>query len=72
MYKTITLAMVLSFFAVSAFANAPTFEAVDADKDGSVSIDEAVAVGMSEEVFAKLDVDKSGTLSMEEYAATKE
>jgi len=71
MYKTITLTMVLSFFAVSAFANAPTFEAIDADKDAAISIDEAAAAGMSEEVFAKLDADKNGTLSMEEYTAAK-
>jgi Ca2+-binding EF-hand superfamily protein len=71
MYKTITLAMVLSFCAANAFANAPTFEMVDADKDGAVSVEEAMAAGMSEEVFTKLDVDKSGTLSIEEFSAVK-
>ena len=71
MYKTITLAMVLSSFAVSAFANVPTFETVDTDKDAAISIEEAAAAGMSEEVFLKLDVDKNGTLSVEEYAAAK-
>ena len=71
MYKTITLAMVLSFFAATAFANAPAFEAVDADKDGAVSIDEAAAAGVDAEHFAKLDADQNGALSMEEYTATK-
>ena len=71
MYKTITLAMVFSFFAAIAFANAPAFEAVDTDKDGAVSIDEAAATGIDAEHFAKLDADQSGTLSMEEYTATK-
>ena len=71
MYKTITLVMALSFFAATAYANAPAFAAVDADKDGAISAKEATAVGMDAETFAKLDVDQNGTLSMEEYAALK-
>ncbi len=71
MYKAIFLAIALSFCAATAFANAPVFADIDADKDGALSAEEAATVGIGSELFTKLDVDQNGTLSAEEYAALK-
>jgi len=69
MYKTIVSALALSLFAATAFAAAPVFEEIDADKDGAVSLSEAAAAGIGTELFAQLDVDQNGALSTDEYKA---
>jgi Ca2+-binding EF-hand superfamily protein len=69
MYKSISLTFALSLFAVTAFAAAPAFEAVDIDQDSMISAEEAATAGITTELFVTLDVDQDGALSMEEYKA---
>ncbi len=68
MLKKVILTIMASLFAVSAFANAPAFGDLDADKDGALSQSEADIAGISKELFAKADADKNGSLSEDEYA----
>lgn len=54
-------------FAGAALAAGPSFDQVDADRDGKISKAEATAVkGLD---FAKADVNKDGSLDRSEYAA---
>ena len=49
------------------------FEKIDADKNGSISLEELKAgskdPAKAEKNFTKLDADKNGALSLEEYSA---
>lgn len=74
MVKKVIPTILVSLFAVSAFAGAPTFKALDADQDGMLSKGEAQAAGISKELFVKTDADADGKLSPQEYATltTKE
>ena len=67
MYKKIFSGLVLVFFAVPVFGSVPEFSAIDKDKDGLVSRDEALEAGISGMLFAKLDLDKDNKLTAEEY-----
>ncbi len=71
MYKTTLsiLALALSLSAATAFAAIPTFERVDADKNGVISMDEAATAAISEKLFSRFDKDQNSQLSMEEYQA---
>lgn len=64
------IAFVLATGLVSgvAFAQA-SFEELDADADGYVSAEEALASPEVAERFAALDADADGQLSAEEFAA---
>ncbi len=57
-------------FAVPAFSQAVDFTALDADQNGSVSLEELQAVmpDLTEETFNAADADGSGDLSQEEFA----
>lgn len=56
----------------------PTFEKVDADKDGKITLDEFKASApkldpaKAEEIFKKKDTDANGSLSKEEYEKRSE
>jgi hypothetical protein len=43
------------------------FAAADADGDGTLSLEECRAKGMTEEIFNQIDVDGSGDIDMEEF-----
>lgn len=43
------------------------FAAADADGDGMLSLEEAKAQGMSEEMFRQIDADGNGQLTQEEF-----
>lgn len=45
------------------------FAAADADGDGMLSLEEAMAQGMTEEMFRQIDADGNGQLTQEEFAA---
>ncbi len=49
----------------------PAFSAVDKDKSGDISIDEAAAVPSLVESLPQLDKNVDGKISKEEYAAMK-
>ena len=68
MLKKVIPTILVSLFAVSAFAAAPTFKSIDADQDGMLSKGEAQAAGISKELFIKADANADGKLSPEEYA----
>ena len=64
--KTLTIAVCsLAFFAQ---ADALTFESVDTDKNGFISMSEADSHAALKEQFKKLDADEDGQLSKEEFA----
>ncbi|MCB1387398.1 MAG: EF-hand domain-containing protein [Nitratireductor sp.] len=70
--KKIVLALVVAGFAsVAAQAAEMDFATVDADGNGSVSMEEATAAGWewSEEEFNAADSDGDGGLNAEEFAA---
>ncbi len=68
MLKKVIPTILVSLFAVSAFAAVPAFKDLDADQNGMLSKGEAQAAGISPELFAKADADANGSLSQEEYA----
>ena len=49
----------------------PTFESLDKDKDGKVSLNEAAEHDAVFVAFRELDKDKDGMLTREEYAVYK-
>ena len=58
--------------AVSQIASAKSFMGtIDADGDGTVSLEEAKGAGMSEDQFKTLDIDNDGQVTLEETMATK-
>lgn len=56
---------------LSAFAQTVTFESLDANKDGLISVQEASSNDDLFTAFKSLDKDKDGALSKEEFAAYK-
>lgn len=74
MKKNILLAAMISVAAfVSAndlvvASSAVTFQTIDADVNGEISLSEASANEALIEAFAELDVDQSGTLTEDEFA----
>jgi Ca2+-binding EF-hand superfamily protein len=72
MQRSRTLAVVLGsvFFAgVISAQGAPSFDSLDANKDGQISIQEATGHDDVFVAFKKLDANKDGVLSKEEFAA---
>ena len=61
-----------SVLSLGALAQATTsFESLDADKDGKISIHEATSNDALFTAFKSLDKDKDGSLTKEEFAAYK-
>lgn len=52
-------------------ADAPTFESLDTNKDGQLSLDEASADDHVFTAFKNLDKNKDGKLSKQEFAQYK-
>ena len=81
MKKTITLATIVAVTLMgSALCHAQAadpkkkqFEKLDADKNGSISLEEFKAKSKTPDTadakFAKIDADKNGSLSLEEWSA---
>ena len=69
MNRFIPAALLVSFVAATAFAAAPAFDKIDADKDGSLSVQEAASAGISKKMFASADLNHDQKLNMEEYNA---
>jgi Ca2+-binding EF-hand superfamily protein len=72
----IQVAVVLGLFAVGALAAQsdaaqPTFESLDKNADGKVSLNEASDNDALFVAFKSLDSNKDGVLSREEFAAYK-
>jgi Ca2+-binding EF-hand superfamily protein len=57
------------FAGVISAQGAPTFDSLDANKDGQISIQEATGHDDLFVAFKKLDTNKDGMLSKEEFAA---
>jgi len=78
MYAKTTLTVVLALLASAAFAGdedrmgheeaLPSFTALDANSDGSVSKEEAKASEEVIEEWSEIDTDRNGVLSSSEYA----
>jgi Ca2+-binding EF-hand superfamily protein len=70
-----SLAIAFTAFAGIAFgtanAAAPSFESLDKNSDGAVSLDEASANDHLFTAFKTLDANKDGKLTKEEFAAYK-
>jgi Ca2+-binding EF-hand superfamily protein len=67
-----TLAVVVGsvlFAGVLSAQGAPSFDSLDANKDGQISIQEATGHDDLFVAFKKLDANKDGMLSREEFAA---
>ncbi|HEX7080338.1 MAG TPA: hypothetical protein VF329_04940 [Gammaproteobacteria bacterium] len=67
MKTKLSIALLGLGFAGAAFAQAPSFEEVDANMDGSISQEEAAAVeGLD---FTTADANQDGSLDQAEYQA---
>ncbi|MBN1237956.1 MAG: hypothetical protein JXB36_05615 [Gammaproteobacteria bacterium] len=65
--KKLSISLLALGFAGTALAQAPSFEEVDANMDGSISQEEAAAVeGLD---FATADTNQDGSLDQAEYEA---
>ena len=70
MYKKYIIpGLFLTLIAVPAFASAPGFDLIDADRDGAISRTEATTAGITTELFTQFDLDENFKLSMDEYRA---
>ncbi|MBO6813929.1 MAG: hypothetical protein JJ891_03635 [Rhizobiaceae bacterium] len=70
MKKLLLAVTVLGFASGSALAQA-SFESIDADQNGGVTLEEANAAGLpwTPEQFKSADSDQNGMLDAEEFAA---
>lgn len=71
MQRIQTLAVVVGsvlFAGVISAQSAPSFDSLDANKDGQISIQEATGHDDLFVAFKKLDTNKDGALSKEEFA----
>ena len=70
MKKLILALAITGFTAGSSFAQA-SFESIDVDQSGGITLAEAGAAGLTwtEEQFAAADTDADGALNVDEFAA---
>jgi Ca2+-binding EF-hand superfamily protein len=70
----LVLATATGAFAGRGFHHGPSFEDVDTDKNGSISLQEATtsAQNRATEKFQKLDADKDGAVTKEELQAARQ
>jgi Ca2+-binding EF-hand superfamily protein len=64
-------AMALAVTSNSQAQSAPTFESLDANSDGKISVHEASSNDALFVAFKNLDKDRDGSLTREEFAAYK-
>ena len=69
MKHTLALISALAMFCGSALAGGASFSEVDADKDGTVTMEEIAAAGMSEEKAKAADANQDGHIDIVEFAA---
>jgi hypothetical protein len=77
-FLTLTLAGLLSAASASALAQpmpeaapaagAPSFQSVDSNGDGKISLEEFKALGGNEQTFAEVDANQDKSLSKDEFA----
>lgn len=69
--KKVILALAISGFATSASFAQSSFESIDADKSGGVTLVEASAAGLNwtQEQFNAADRDADGALNIDEFTA---
>ena len=67
MAKQTALALILAVFAGASMAALPTFDEVDTNGDGKISMKEASRHEGLMTTFDKADVDRDGLLSKAEY-----
>ena len=67
MGKQTALAVVLAVFAAASMAALPTFDEVDTNGDGKITMNEASAHQSLITTFDKADLDRDGLLSKAEY-----
>ncbi len=67
MGKQTALAVFLAVFAAASMAALPTFDEVDTNGDGKITMKEASAHQGLMTTFDKADVDRDGVLSKAEY-----
>jgi len=70
MKKLLLALTVLGFASGSAFAQA-SFETIDTDQSGGVTLEEANKAGLpwTQEQFAAADIDQNGSLNVDEFTA---
>jgi Ca2+-binding EF-hand superfamily protein len=71
MLRSIALILAVLSFATVQAADAPTFESLDKNTDGRISLDEASTHDALFTVFKSLDADKDGQLTKEEFGKYK-
>lgn len=49
-------------------SGAPSFQSVDSNKDGKISLAEFKALGGNEQIFAEIDANQDKSLSQDEFA----
>lgn len=79
-FLTLTLAGLLSAASASVLAqstpatsfspatSAPSFQSVDSNNDGKISVEEFKVLGGNEQIFAKMDANQDQYLSKDEFA----
>jgi Ca2+-binding EF-hand superfamily protein len=70
--KTVIFCTITLLTAASTLASAASFEELDVDKDGLISLEEAKADKTISALFAELDSNKDGYLSKIEVATPSE
>ena len=71
MGKRTALALILAVFAGASMAALPTFDEVDTNGDGKITMKEASSHEGLMTTFDKADVDRDGLLSRAEYQKLK-
>ncbi len=69
--KKLILALAITGFTAGSSLAQASFESIDADQSGGVTLAEAGAAGLTwtEEQFAAADTDADGSLNADEFAA---
>ncbi len=69
MLMTVCSLCLTATIVVAAASKMPTFEGLDVDRDGYISVNEAAPCKALTDCFVKADTDKDGQLNLTEFAA---